>query len=221
MYAYIEALEAIKQNPGTGSSASLAKLVLTLYNQQCCYSFAECISNLDARLTALALRMVTEYAECGETQELRDVGSELANDLYPHLWELSNAMQAAREDTRRKWQQEEQDREAAKIRAAEQAFLADLARRVVPPVTAEKMILADHDCAGKVTAYYFDGDWRHKKLQLDQVHASAKERGTGFIYCGAESSYWLGIELNDRLYYVCPDYDAKELYLDANPGARW
>jgi hypothetical protein len=217
MYAYIEAFEAIKQNPGTGSSTSLAKLVLSLYNQQCSYSFAECIGNLDAKLTALALRMVADYAQSGETQELRDVGTELCNDLYPHLWEMGQAMQAAREDTRRKWQQEEQDREANAITVAEREFISDAGRRSVPPVAADEMILADDDKEGMVSAYYFAGDWRLKKLNLDQVRAAVRERGTGFIYCAAESSYWLGISLDDKLYYICPEYDARERYLEANP----
>jgi hypothetical protein len=60
---YDEALQFIKQDPGTGGASSLAKLVLSLYNDMCGYSFAECVGNLDDRLTSVALRMVKDYAE--------------------------------------------------------------------------------------------------------------------------------------------------------------
>jgi hypothetical protein len=101
---YDEALQFIKQNPGTGGAGSLAKLVLSLYNQICGYSFAECIGNLDANLTAVALRMVKDYAQRGETEDLRAAGKIIADDLYPGLWEMSLAMNEARAATRAKWE---------------------------------------------------------------------------------------------------------------------
>lgn len=217
MYAYIEALEAIKQHPGTGSSTSLAKLILSLYNQQCSYSIAECIGNLDAKLTALALRMVTDYAKSGESQELRDVGDELCNDLYPRLWEMGEAMQSARDEIRRKWKQDEEDRETEEIKADEQDFILNAGRRSVPPAAADEMIRADEGDNGVVSAYYFSGHWRNKKLQLDQVRTAVRESGTGFIYCRAESSTWLGVVIDARLYYFCPEYEARERYLEENP----
>ena len=211
---YNEALGIIRQHPGTGGAGSLAKLLLSLYNDLCGYSVAECLGNLDGRLSAVALRMIQDYAARGETEDLRAAGKVIANELYPGLWEMGLAMRDAREATRQRWQREEQDRETAEVVAAEKEFLADAGRRSIPPAAAEQMIQADAGDDGKISAYYFvAGSWQNKKLQLDQVLAAVRERGTGFIYCAAESSNWLGIALDDRLYYVYPDYDAREEYL--------
>lgn len=55
---YREALLWTQQHPGTGSANSMAKLILSLWNEDCGYSFRECIGNLDGNLTRLAVRMV-------------------------------------------------------------------------------------------------------------------------------------------------------------------
>jgi len=213
---YDEALQFIKQHPGTGGAGSMAKLVLSLYNSNCSYSFAECVSNLDGHLTSVALRMVKDYADRGETADLLAAGKIVADDLYPGLWEMGMAMRDAREATRRRWQQEEQDREAADIVAKEQAFLSDASRRSLPADAVDEMIQGDDE--GNVSAYYFArGNWQSKKLQLDQVQEAARAHGAGFIYCGAECSTWLGVAMDNRLYYVCPDFDARERYFEANP----
>ena len=39
---YQEAVELIDRHPGTGSSTGLAKLILSLWNEECAYSFREC-----------------------------------------------------------------------------------------------------------------------------------------------------------------------------------
>lgn len=217
---YDEALNVIKQHQGTGGAAGLAKLVLSLYNSDCGFSFAECVGSLDGRLTGIALRMIQDFTTHGETDDLRAAGKVIATDLYPGLWEMSMAMRDAREATRRRWQQEEQEREAAEIVAAEKAFLSDASRRSVPADAADEMIQGDEHDEGKVGAYYFAaGNWQHKQLQLDHVRAAVRERGTGFIYCAAESSTWLGVLLDDRLYYVYPDYEARERYQESCPPA--
>lgn len=92
---YAEALVFIQRNPGTGGASSLAKLVLSLYNSLCGYSFAECVGNLDQRLSDLAIRMVTNYSVHGETEALREVGKLLSDDMYPGLWEMGVAMDGA------------------------------------------------------------------------------------------------------------------------------
>ncbi len=46
----------------TGGTASLVKLVLSLWNAACGFSFRECIHNLAEDHTALALRMVGYFA---------------------------------------------------------------------------------------------------------------------------------------------------------------
>jgi hypothetical protein len=47
MNPYREAEAWIERHPGTGFATSLAKLVLSLWNADCAFSFREYISNLD------------------------------------------------------------------------------------------------------------------------------------------------------------------------------
>ncbi len=56
MSPYQEALAWIDRHLGTGGTASLVKLVLSLWNAACGFSFRECIHNLAEDHTALALR---------------------------------------------------------------------------------------------------------------------------------------------------------------------
>ncbi|MFC5550344.1 hypothetical protein [Massilia aerilata] len=209
---YDEALLIIRQNPGTGGAGGLAKLLLSLYNDQCGFSFAECAGGLDQRLTGVALRMVQDYAARGETEDLRSAGKILAEDLYPGLWEMGVAMRDAREAVRQRWKREELERESAKIAEAEKAFLSGVGRRTVPSAIAEEMIMPEN---GTVSAYYYlAGDWHNKELPLERVSASIRENGTGFMNCDPESGYMLGVPLDGRLYYVQTDYDVRERYLD-------
>lgn len=95
---YHEALYMIELHPGTGSAASLAKLILSLYNRICSYSYAECIGNLDSRNIDLALRVVTHFTQHGEDDALREIGQALASTTYKHLWGMGEAMAKARSD---------------------------------------------------------------------------------------------------------------------------
>jgi hypothetical protein len=104
---YLEALKWIKKNPGTGGAAGLAKMVLSLYDSDCGFAFSECAGGLDGNLTALCLKMCEEYERVGETEELRQVGKELADQHYPRLWEQSVAMRDARHALMQKWQNED------------------------------------------------------------------------------------------------------------------
>ena len=99
MSPYQEALAWIDRHPGTGSTISLVKLVLSLWNAECGFSFRECIHNLDADRTELALRRVTHFAARGEVAELVAAGHRLCGD-YPHLWEIAEAGDAAKEKRR-------------------------------------------------------------------------------------------------------------------------
>jgi len=100
---YKEALGWIKKNPGTGGAGSLAKMVLSLYNSECGFAFSECVGNLDGNLTALCIKMCEDYSRDGETEELRQVGKELADSLYPRLWEQGEAMNRARQQLQARW----------------------------------------------------------------------------------------------------------------------
>lgn len=99
---YDEALQWVTKNPGTGSATSLAKLILSLWNSDCGFSFRECTGNLDSNLSALALRMVQHFDKHGEDAELVAVGHTICED-FPRLWEMSMAMSNARSELRQEW----------------------------------------------------------------------------------------------------------------------
>lgn len=157
------------------------------------------------------LKVIDNYAAHGETEDLQAAGKILADDLYPGLWEMGVAMSQARETTRRRWKEEEAAREAAEIAEAEKAFMSDAKRRAIPAAVAEAMIEFED---GKLdSSYYSYGDWRRKTISRDQVSASIREHGTGFVNWNPESSCMLGIILEGRLHYVYADYDLREQYL--------
>lgn len=113
MTPYQEALQWIEEHSGTGSAGSLARLLLSLWNDECSYSFRECISNLDDNLSALAVRTVVYFAEHGEDEDLVGVGHKVCR-LYPRAWDAGQAMQRARTDLQDQWQQEDR-REAERL----------------------------------------------------------------------------------------------------------
>lgn len=210
---YDEALRIIKQHPGTSGAAGLAKLVLSLYNATCGYAFRECVDTLDDRLTALSLRLVQHYAANGETEDLQAAGKIIADDLYPGLWEMGVAMSEAREAIRKKWKEEEAAREEEQIVESEKAFITDAGRRAIPPAIAEEMIESKD---GQLDAYYYSyRNWRQKSLTREEVQASIREHGTGFVNWSPESACMLGVIVDGRLYYVFSDYDAREQYLES------
>lgn len=109
---YQEALTWIESHPTTGSARSLAKLILSLWNDDCCYSFRECIDNLDAERTAIALRAAAHFARIGEDAELVKIGHTVC-DSYPGLWELAAAANKGKDEKRREWEEEgRREREA-------------------------------------------------------------------------------------------------------------
>ena len=103
---YQEAVGWIQRHPGTGSANSLAKLVLSLWNDECAFSFRECISNLDEDRTRLALRLVTHFAARGEDQELVAAGHEVCR-AYPRLWDLGQAADTAKRQLQARWHKED------------------------------------------------------------------------------------------------------------------
>lgn len=208
---YDQALQFIKQNPGTSGASGLAKLLLSLYNDMCGYSFAECVGNLDDRLTSVALRMVKDYAERGETEDLRAAGKIIADDLYPRLWEMSLAMRDAREAIRAKWETAERKAELDALDAAEAALFTDPAKLI--NASKAKELLEQQD---PLYAYYnFAGEWREAKLERDTVHAAIDLTGGAELSSNCpENGQMLAVRIDKRNYYVCTDYDAREAYLD-------
>jgi hypothetical protein len=110
MSPYHDALAWIRRHPGTGSSDTLAKLILSVWNVGCGFSIRECLHNLDADRTALALRMVAHLAAHGEDTELVTVGYEICHE-YPQLWDLGQAGERAKHALRDIW-----DKDAAAAR---------------------------------------------------------------------------------------------------------
>jgi hypothetical protein len=109
---YAEALAWIEQHSGTGSALGLAKLILSVWNDECGFSFRECVGSLDGKRTALALRVVAHFARVGEDAELVKIGHAV-NDHYPRLWELSMAANEAKSALRATWAREDEKRRKA------------------------------------------------------------------------------------------------------------
>lgn len=107
--AYQDALTIIQRHPFTGGADCLAKLLLSLWNDDAAFSFRECIRSLDAENTLIALRCVTHFAARGEDDELVKVGYRVL-ELYPRLWELGQAATTAKAALRREWETDDRRR---------------------------------------------------------------------------------------------------------------
>lgn len=211
---YDEALQFIKQNPGTGGAGSLAKLVLSLYNSDCGFSFAECVGNLDYELTSVALRMVNDYASRGVTDDLREAGKIIAEDMYPRLWELTVAMRDARATTRRRWEQEERQAEQDALKAKEAALFTDPSKLI--PADKAKEILEQGD---PQYAYQFvAGEWRDIKVNRQAVVEAIDLTGGAELSLNCPEAMTLAVRMNERIYYVFTDYEAREAYIESTEG---
>lgn len=111
MNPYLAGLDLVKQHSGTSGQAALAKCILSLYNHEHAFSIGEVLGPLDSRYTSVVLSMIAEYAEHGETAELREAGR-WVYDNFPGLIELSLAMSNARASVSQAWerQREEENR---------------------------------------------------------------------------------------------------------------
>lgn len=91
MTPYEEAWRWIEGHPGAGSSVGLAKLILSVWDERCCFSFRECVADLDDYRTAIAVRVLHHYARMGiEDADLVAAGRAVVR-MYPDLWELAIA----------------------------------------------------------------------------------------------------------------------------------
>lgn len=106
MSPYGEALQWIERHPGTGSALALGKLLLSLWNDQCCFSFRECVRSLDEERTALALRVVQHFAATGEDAELVRAGYAV-HEHFPRLWEQAEAASSVRWALAAKWEKDD------------------------------------------------------------------------------------------------------------------
>lgn len=215
--SYDEALQFIQQNPGTGGAGSLAKLILSLYNDSCGYSFAECIGNLDDRLTDVALRMVQDYAAHGENDDLRAAGKVIHDNLYPRLWDMGMAMQDARTSLRLKWEADDLKAELDALDAAEAILFTDPAK-LIPPSTAKGLL---NESDSQYAYHNRAGRWLDSTLSRDTVHAAVDLTGGAELsdLC-PEFGHALVVRIDQRNYYVNTDYDAREAYLETIHGPR-
>lgn len=102
---YDEARDWINRCADTSGGVGLAKLVLSLYNEQCGFAVSECVGSMDQNLTRIALALIADYAAYGETEALRQLGRPLV-DAYPGLWEHGLVMRDARAALRARWERE-------------------------------------------------------------------------------------------------------------------
>lgn len=212
---YAEALAVIERHPGTSGAAGLAKLVLSLYNNWCGFSFRECVDCLDSANTGLALKLVSHYAAHGETEALREVGQKLATELYQRLWEAGVTIRAARDALEAKWEREAEQAEHDKYMAAEAKLLTDPAKRIP---TADALKLLD-TAEGRCYAQFYSGStWREAPLPLATVQQGIAENGTEFTHLCPDFSWALAVKWGggDTVYYVPTDYDAREAYIEAH-----
>ena len=81
---------------------------MSLYNPNNAFSIGDILAPLDERYTRVVLAIVKEYAEHGETEELREAGRWVC-DEFPRMIELAQAMQQAREQVRSRWEREREE----------------------------------------------------------------------------------------------------------------
>lgn len=87
---YELAYEMMVRHPGTGGCYALGKMILSLYNDENCYSFRECVDGRDDELVKVCIDMAVYYAHHGEDESLREVGSKVCKS-YPRLLAIGYA----------------------------------------------------------------------------------------------------------------------------------
>jgi hypothetical protein len=95
MSPYTRGFDLVRKHPGTSGQIALAKCILSLYDPCHAFSAGEVLWSLDREYTDTVLAMLAEYAERGETEELRQAGRWVYQN-FPCLIELSDAMRQAR-----------------------------------------------------------------------------------------------------------------------------
>ena len=112
MSPYQEALAFMREKPGTGAAAGLAKLILSLYHPLHAFGLGECTRSFDPTCDGIAQRMIVHYFAHGEDHELRDAGLAVY-EAWPRLVDLSMAAQNAKETIWQQWDEAPCDREGA------------------------------------------------------------------------------------------------------------
>jgi hypothetical protein len=90
MTPYERAYEMLRKHPGTGGSCALAKMILSLYNDENGFAFRECVDGRDSEIVQVCLDMAAYYARHGEDEALRIVGGKVCK-FYPHILDIGYA----------------------------------------------------------------------------------------------------------------------------------
>lgn len=112
MSHYQESLSFVKNNRGSSSAIGMAKLILSLYNDNNAFSLSECVKNFDRERLNLASLMIGDYFANGETSELINAAHEIF-EFSPDLKELADAASDAKSEVRAKWRREKEAKWAA------------------------------------------------------------------------------------------------------------
>ena len=106
---YEPALVWIRKDPTTGSASGLAKLILSLWNDDAAFSFRECVRSFDDIRSAWALKMIDHFLNHGEDRLLQAAGNEVSK-LCPSLWKLGYAGTEAKHELLSQWDREREER---------------------------------------------------------------------------------------------------------------
>lgn len=87
MNPFSEVIEFIKSNKETSSAIGLAKLILSLQDSTHSFSITDCVRPLDRDNSVVALGIIENYMEIGETQDLINAANEVI-EIYPNINEL-------------------------------------------------------------------------------------------------------------------------------------
>jgi hypothetical protein len=106
---YEPALVWIRKDPTTGSATGLAKLILSLWNDDAAFSFRECVRSFYDIRAAWALKIIDHFLKHGEDRLLQAAGKEVS-ELCPPLWKLGFVGTDAKHELLKQWDREREER---------------------------------------------------------------------------------------------------------------
>lgn len=102
MSPYREVLAWFSQEPYSGNSLGLAKLILSLSTTRHPFSLADCLTSITGPHRRLAMRVIRHYEATGPNDELQAAAEEACRH-HPRLLALSHAMSEAARDLITLW----------------------------------------------------------------------------------------------------------------------
>lgn len=106
---YAPAVAWIREASTTGSGIGLAKLILSLWNDDAAFSFRECTRSFDPTRASWALRIVAHFLAAGEDAFLREAGRQVC-DICPRVWDEGYAGSEAKRAIVREWERQCEER---------------------------------------------------------------------------------------------------------------